>query len=167
MRSVRCHVHVCATNLTLWIGHVVEQTICGVRRDIVDAGVGLLKNMIRYSHATSDTTTNAHSTCASNMPKVAGMEELVIIPWQSCIIHHPSSISPPQRAASASLDYCSREKHTHRTRRDAVLSALGDGETTFQISDTTRSAAYLVTKQECCLQVSNRQHATTITCTVG
>lgn len=65
-------------------------------------------------------------------------------------MHPPSFKGRPQPRL-----IIARAKSTRTERRDAVLSALGDGETAFQISDTTRSAAYLVTKQECCLQVSN------------
>jgi hypothetical protein len=49
---------------------------------------GNREEMIRYTHATSDTTTNnAHDmhVCKQHVQGCPGREELVIIPWQSCI----------------------------------------------------------------------------------
>jgi hypothetical protein len=74
----------------------------------------------------------------------------------SSFLGNRASLEPSGgRPQPPSLVYCSRQKYMHSTCRNAVLSTLDDGETTFQISDPTRSAAYLVTKQECYLQVSN------------
>ena len=90
-----------------------------------------------------------HTTCASRA--LARLEEVA-----SPFLGNRASLEPPEgRPQPPSLDYCSREKYMHTICRNAALSTLGDGETAFQMSDTIRSAAYPVTKQECCLQVSN------------
>jgi len=89
--------------------------------------------MIRYTHATSDTTFN-------NAHNMHVCKQLVQGRWDGTARHHHSLaiVRLKKRAASASFALIiARAKGAHTKPAETVLSAFGDGETAFQMSETT------------------------------